>query len=99
MMAKDQAMRMCRASVRFEQFIDHDLSLTSDAVPRERFNIPVPAGDVQFDPFVTGTQTIPMGRSEWVGGVTPGTVRENPDDVTGFLDGSQIYGSDPTRAA
>src|SRR2546421_1440200 len=89
---------MSAFSYAFGQFIDHDLSLTLDARPREPMRIPVPEGDVFFDPFYTGTQTIPFNRSEWVGGITPGSVRENPSVVTAYLDGSAVYGSDPVRA-
>ena len=32
------------------QFLDHDMDLTPSATPSESFNIPVPAGDLFFDP-------------------------------------------------
>ena len=45
------------------QFIDHDLDLTdSGSVP---FNISVPTGDPYFDPTSTGTQIIPLMRSNF----------------------------------
>src|SRR5205085_3279866 len=40
------------------QFLDHDLDLTGTATPAEPFNIAVPTGDPQFDPYKTGTQVI-----------------------------------------
>jgi len=43
------------------QFIDHDLDLTTTG--DTAFDIAVPAGDPSFDPFNTGTATIPLSRS------------------------------------
>jgi len=81
------------------QFIDHDLDLTPDG--GASLPIAVPKGDAQFDPNSTGTQTLPFTRS--LTDPTTGTSRSNPLNqvtvVTSFLDGSQIYGSDPARAA
>jgi peroxidase len=81
------------------QFLDHDINLTSTG--SEKFPIQVPTGDVSFDPNSTGTQTIPFTRSVAAAGT--GTSRANPrqqtDSVTAFIDGSQVYGSDSTRAA
>jgi peroxidase len=81
------------------QFIDHDLDLTPTGnVP---INIPVPSGDPQFDPTGTGTQVLPDTRS--VTDPATGTSKSNPlnqpTDVTAWIDGSMIYGSDTTRAA
>jgi hypothetical protein len=84
------------------QFIDHDIDLTSDGTGRQAVaaNIPVPKGDRYFDPKSTGTQVIPFTRSEF--DPTTGTSRNNPrqqiNDITAYIDGSVIYGSDPVRA-
>jgi hypothetical protein len=45
------------------QFIDHDLGLTTTG--DTAFDIPVPTGDPSFDPNSTGTQVIPLSRSNY----------------------------------
>jgi hypothetical protein len=45
------------------QFIDHDLGLTTTG--DTAFNISIPKGDAYFDPFSTGTQVIPLSRSDY----------------------------------
>src|SRR5207302_1062062 len=49
----------------------------------------------------TGTQVMPFGRSEHVAGTGTSTSnpRQQPNDITAFLDGSMVYGSDTTTAA
>jgi len=45
------------------QFVDHDLDLTTTG--STAFDIPVPKGDPFFDPDSTGTQVIPLDRSNF----------------------------------
>lgn len=82
----------------FGQFIDHDLSLTEGA--QESMPIPVPAGDPDFDPFFFGTVVIPFSRNPHRPGTGFGTgnPRNYNNDITAYLDGSGVYGSDVPRA-
>lgn len=82
------------------QFIDHDLDLTNAADPKASFNISIPTGDAQFDPNSTGTQTIPLSRSAFdpATGTSKANPRQQKTDITAWLDGSMIYGSDAATA-
>ncbi|MCC9607970.1 Ig-like domain-containing protein [Blastopirellula sp. JC732] len=77
------------------------IELPWSALPTDSFNIPVPAGDPYFDPYNTGTVTIPMQRARYDG--TTGDSVANPlqhqNLITSFLDASMVYGSDADRAA
>jgi hypothetical protein len=83
----------------FGQFLDHDITRTI-TTSGESQPISVPRGDAQFDPNSTGTATIPFTRSTFVvgSGTAASGARQQNDWVTGFIDGSQVYGSDADRA-
>lgn len=79
------------------QFIDHDISLSGSAEPHEPVDIPVPEGDVHFDPFGTGAATIEANRT--LHGTSEAGYREQINEITAWIDGSMVYGSDDVRAA
>lgn len=84
----------------FGQFVDHDIDLTQAAEPEEDFDIAVPLGDPHFDFFATGNETIPLDRSahDPATGTGVGNPRQQVNQITAFIDASNVYGSDATRA-
>ena len=83
------------------QFLDHDLDLTPSAEPIEPFDIPVPVGDPFFDPQGLGRLRIALDRSAYdpATGRGAGNPRQQINQLTAYIDASNVYGSDPTRAA
>ncbi|MCA9118542.1 MAG: carboxypeptidase regulatory-like domain-containing protein [Planctomycetaceae bacterium] len=84
------------------QFLDHDIDLTTtQAAGTESFDIEVPTGDPYFDPNTTGDQVISLTRSSF--DESTGTDSTNPrqqiTEITAWIDGSMIYGSDAETAA
>ncbi|NXC82970.1 DUOX2 oxidase, partial [Cercotrichas coryphoeus] len=62
--------------------------------PAEFLNIHIPAGDPVFDPASTGDVVLPFQRLRWAPetGQSPNNPRQQTNEMTGWLDGSSIYG-------
>ena len=80
------------------QFVDHDITLVPDG--NEPFIIHVPKGDKWFDPNGTGAAIIPVIRSKYdeLSGTSPDNPRQYKNEITAYLDASNVYGSTIERA-
>ncbi|XP_004687898.1 PREDICTED: dual oxidase 1 [Condylura cristata] len=71
------------------------VSVERPSCPAEFLNIRIPPGDPVFDPDGRGDVVLPFQRSRWdpKTGQSPSNPRDLTNEVTGWLDGSAIYGS------
>ncbi|MDJ0729968.1 MAG: peroxidase family protein [Crocosphaera sp.] len=74
------------------QFIDHDIVLTESAHPLDPFNISVPGDDPLFG------QPIRLNRSVYDTSTGIESPRQQLNEITAFIDGSMVYGSNETMA-
>jgi hypothetical protein len=81
------------------QFLDHDLDLTDGTDPPQAADILIPPGDPQFDPDGFGNVVIAFNRSRFDPDSAPDQPRQQLNDITTWIDASNVYGSDAGRAA
>jgi peroxidase len=83
------------------QFLDHDIDLTEAQEPAQPAPIPVPHGDPWFDPTTSGVATIDFNRSAYHHGTGHDLAypRQQLNQITHYVDASNVYGSDDVRAA
>ena len=79
------------------QFVDHDLNrMDQSTKATDAFNVTAPANDPNFPGATIPVSRVVTDPHTGVGTTTPATAINN---ITGWLDGSMVYGSDAATAA
>jgi hypothetical protein len=78
------------------QFLDHDINHTA-VNESDGANINIPTGDPQFDPNASGDQSMVFNRSN--ASIDSTGNRQQTNDITALIDGSNVYGSDAETAS
>ena len=85
----------------FGQFLDHDFDLTEGAAfdgLTDAF-INIPTGDAFFDPTGVGGKQMPFHRGMFDPNTGTTTPRLQINELTSYIDASNVYGSTPDRTA
>ena len=77
------------------QFLDHDIDITDGVHPEELENIMIPKGDPHFDQQEKGDVVLKFNRSIYKLNSSP---RQQLNEITGWIDASNVYGSNLDRA-
>ena len=75
------------------QFLDHELDLTGEHQPPEFLSLIVPASDAQY-----AGRKIPFRRSTFDPATGITDPREQINQITSYIDASNVYGSNEARA-
>jgi len=80
----------------FGQFLDHDISLVENGSQDPTVLLEIPDNDVHFDQ----NSAVFLSRNKFISGTgeNPANPRQYANEVTSYIDASQVYGSNEKRA-